>query len=218
MIEAALLHAVQWDVGVVEIEHDLARRAVMRFEEDIDQQRIDLRSVAINLVVLRGIVLRRVLKTVERALARQCLAVRAQHRGQLPGQRRERRVLAQFVVVVEVLVAQCQAEDPLADQRLDLMLHIARVTPVAETLREPTDQPKATIHLAQQQAARVRGDVAAIEASHHCAAADRFKFILLRATLCRHRGSPSGLRKSFSQNHFPRFAAPMHCLRLRNPG
>ena len=51
MEEAALLHAVQWDIGVVEIEHDLARRAVMRFEEDIDQQRIDLRSVAIDLVV-----------------------------------------------------------------------------------------------------------------------------------------------------------------------
>jgi hypothetical protein len=98
------------------------------------------------------------------------------------------------------------------------MLNIARVAPVAETLREPMDQPQATIHLAQQQTARVRADVAAIEAGHHCAATNRFKFILLRATLCRHRGAPLNMVKSFSQNHFPRFAAPMHCLRLRNPG
>jgi len=209
---------VQRDVGVVEIEHDLARRALMRLEEDIDQQRIDLRAVAIDLVVLRRIVLRRMLKAVECALARQCLAVRAQHRGQLAGQRGERRVLAQFVVVVEVLIAQGQAEDPLAHQSLDPVLHIAGVAPVPETLREPTDQPQATIHLAQQQTAGVRGDVAAIEAGHHHAAADRFKFILLRATLCRHRGAPSGRVKLFLQNHFPRFAAPVHRLRLRNPG
>ena len=100
-------------------------------------------------MVLRAIALRRVLQTVERALPRQCLAVRAQHRAQLPRQHRERRVLAQRVVVVEVLIAQCQAEDPLAHQPLDLMLNIARVAPVPETLREPTDQPQATIHLAQ---------------------------------------------------------------------
>jgi hypothetical protein len=39
--EATFLHAEQWDVGVVEIEHDLARRTLMRLEEKIDQQRID---------------------------------------------------------------------------------------------------------------------------------------------------------------------------------
>ena len=47
MEEAALLLAVQRDVGVVEIKHDLARCAIMRFEEKIHQQRIDLRIVAI---------------------------------------------------------------------------------------------------------------------------------------------------------------------------
>jgi hypothetical protein len=161
--------------------------------------------------------LRRVLKTVERALARQCLAVRAQHGDQLPSQHRERRVLAQLVVIVEALIAHCQAEDPLADQRLRPMLDITGVATVTETLGEPTDQPQATIHLAQQQTSRVRGDVAAIEASHHRTASSRFKFILLRGTLCRHRGSQLGLVESFSPNHFPRFAAPMRCLRLRNP-
>ena len=95
---------------------------------------------------------------------------------QLPGQHRERRVLAQFVVIVEVLVAQRQAEDPLPHQRLDLMLDIARIAPVPEALAEPTDQAQAAIHLAQQQRPRVRGDVAAIEAGHHRATFNRFKF------------------------------------------
>ena len=43
--EAAFLHAVERDVGVVEIDHDLAR---VGLDEQIDQQRIDLRAVAID--------------------------------------------------------------------------------------------------------------------------------------------------------------------------
>jgi hypothetical protein len=158
--EPTLLHAVQRDVGVVEIEHDLARRALMRLEEKIDQQLIDLCLVGIDLVVLRAMTLRRVLNTIERALACQSLAVRAQHRSQLPGQRRENWILTQLVVVVEVFIAQHQAEDPLPHHRLDPMLDIARVTPVAEAAGKPTNQPQAAIHLAQQQTTRVRGDVA----------------------------------------------------------
>ena len=76
--------------------------------------------------------LRRVLQTIERALARQRLAVRPQHRIQLPGQHTEGRVLAQLVVIVEVLVAQHQAKDPLPDQRLDPVLDVARIATVGE--------------------------------------------------------------------------------------
>jgi len=218
VVEAAFLHAEERDVGVVEIEHDLARRTLMRLKEKIDQQRIDLRAVAIDLVVLHAVALRRMLKTIERALARQCLAVRAQHRGKLPGQRRKSWILAQLVVIVEVLIAKCQAKNPLASQRLDLMLDIARIAPVAEALGEPTDQPQAAINLAQQQATRIRGDVAAVEAGHHRTPINRFKFEQLRGTLCLHRGIPLDPVKSCLQNNFARFAAPMHCLRLRNPG
>jgi hypothetical protein len=52
---------VQRDVGVVEVQHDLARCAFMRIKEQIDQQRIDLRTVAIDLVILRCMASRRVL-------------------------------------------------------------------------------------------------------------------------------------------------------------
>jgi hypothetical protein len=47
--EPSLLRPVQRDVGVVKIQHDLARCALMRFEEEIHQQPIDLLIVAIDL-------------------------------------------------------------------------------------------------------------------------------------------------------------------------
>jgi hypothetical protein len=99
--ESALLLAVQGNVGVVEIQHDLARCALMRFEEKIHQQPIDLRIVAIDLVMLRRMSPGRVLQAIERALA-QRFAVGPQHRAQLARQHRKRRVLAQLVVIVEV--------------------------------------------------------------------------------------------------------------------
>ena len=110
--EAAFLTAVQRDVGVVEIEHDLSRRALMRLEEKIDQQRVDPRPVAVDLVVLRawrrGVCSRR-FSVLLPATPRSPTAGSAQ----LARQHRKGRVLAQLVVIVQVLVAQRQAEDPL---------------------------------------------------------------------------------------------------------
>jgi len=105
MEEPAFLHPVQRDVGVIEVQHDLARLTLMRLEEQIDQQRIDLRSIAIDLVILRRMAPWRVLQAIERALASQWLAVAPQLRAQLACQHRERRVLAQLVVIVEILIA-----------------------------------------------------------------------------------------------------------------
>ena len=42
MEEPAFLSAVQRNVGIVEIEHDLARRTLMRLQEKLDQQRVNL--------------------------------------------------------------------------------------------------------------------------------------------------------------------------------
>ena len=56
-------------VGIVEIEHDLARRTLMRLQEKLDQQRVNLWPVTIDPVILRGMAFGRVLETIERALA-----------------------------------------------------------------------------------------------------------------------------------------------------
>jgi hypothetical protein len=94
VVEPSFLHPVQRDVGVVEIQHDLARRSPMRLEEQIHQQRIDLRAIAVDPVILRRMAPRRVLQAVERALAGQRLAVGPQHRVQLARQHRQCRILA----------------------------------------------------------------------------------------------------------------------------
>ena len=218
MKEPAFLPAVQRDVGVVEVEHDLARRALMRLQEKLDQQRVDLRSVAIDPVILRGVPPGRVLKTVQRALARQGLAVRPQHRMQLARQHRKRRVLAQFVVIIEILVAQHQAKDPLPNQRLDLVFDVTGIATIGEATREPADQSKAAINLSQQQRTRVRGNVAAIETGYHSPPLNRFKFEQRRATLCLHRGDPWITEKTLLHNDSLKFSTPMHLSRLRNPG
>ena len=75
MEEAAFLLAVQRNVSVVEIQHDLPRRTRMRIEEQINQQRIDLRPVTVDLVILRRMAPWRVLQAIERALTGQRLAV-----------------------------------------------------------------------------------------------------------------------------------------------
>ena len=69
MEEPAFLSAVQRNVGIVEFEHDLARRTLMRLQEKLDQQRVNLWPVTIDPVILRGVAFGRVLETIERALA-----------------------------------------------------------------------------------------------------------------------------------------------------
>src|SRR5215207_3616965 len=130
------------------------------------------------------------LETVERALARQRLAVRPHRRLELARQHRKRRVFAQLVVIVEILVAQHQAENPLPHKRLNLVLDIAGIAPVDEARRKPTHQPEAAIHLSHKQRPGVRCDCAAIEPGNNRAALNRFKRKQPRCTLCLHRGSP----------------------------
>ena len=121
-------------------------------------------------------------------------------------------------MVVQVFVAQCQAEDALSHQGLNLMLDIARVAPIDEAVGEATHQTDAPVDLSQQQRASVRGDVPAVETGHHRTPLDRFKFEQLRRTLCLHRGAPRIVEISLLHNDSLRFSAPMHLPRLRNPG
>src|SRR5208337_2276814 len=170
------------------IEYDLARRALMRGQEEIDEEALDARPVIVDLVVLGGVPLRRVLEAVERALAGDRRTVRTKHRRQLPGQHREGWIVTQLVVVVQILVAERQPEDALSDQGLDLMLDEARIPPVGEASGKAAHEAEAAIDLPQQQRAGIRGDRPAVETRDHRAAFDRFKLEKLRGTLCLHRG------------------------------
>ena len=206
--EPAFLLPVERDVGVIQIQHDLTRRTLMRFKEQIDQQRIDLCPVAIDLVVLRRMAPRRVLQTIERALASQRLAVGPQHRAQLARQHRERRVLAQLIVIVEVLVAERQTEDALSDQRVNLMLNIAGIAPIDEAVGEATYQSEATVDLSQQQRTCIRSDTSAVEPGYHRTPLNRFKFEQLRRTFCLHRGVTSDRGETVAAQRFSQIRSP----------
>ena len=110
--EAAFLVAVQRIVGGVEIEDDLRRRLAVRIEEQIDEQRLDRRRCRGRSCGSASASGAAQFQPVQRALAGQRRAVRAPRR-ELAGQHRQHRVVAQLVVVDQVLVAQRDAEHAL---------------------------------------------------------------------------------------------------------
>ena len=120
-------------------------------------------------------------EAVERALSGQGLAAVA---APLPGRSGgivladnggEQWVATQVVVVVEILVPQCQAVDPLGDQLRDGMLDEVGVAMVGEAGGELMDDRREFFGLAEQQGAAVGGDVAAVEVGEHLAGAEHGK-------------------------------------------
>ena len=192
MEEPPLLVAVQRVVGGVEIEHDLLRRAGRgrrgRAPRTAPRSPRRRGRSGGSGQLRRGAVL----EPVERALAGERRAA-AVPRLQAAEHHPEHRVVAQPVVVDQVLIAERDAEHPLPDQRRHLVDHPLRRPAVGEAGREALDQPDRPVGRPEQQPARVRRDRAAIEIRHHRTAIDRCESHRLRATLCRHRGdSPAG--------------------------
>ena len=100
------------------------------------------------------------LQAVQRRFAGQRRAVRALRR-QLACQHSQHRIMSQFVVVVQVLVAERDANDALHHHGVDPMLHQFGRARVGEAGGEPLGQADRPVGLAQQQGARrARG-------SHH---------------------------------------------------
>lgn len=79
-------------------------------------------------------------------------------------------VVTQGLVVIEILIAQDQAEDTLANQRFRAVQAELRITFIIQSASYRTRQPHLTIELTQQQNAAVGGDVAAIEAGENLTA------------------------------------------------
>ena len=103
---------------------------------------------------------------------------------------RHDRIVAQFVMVVEVLVAERDPVDPLPDQRRNPMLDVAWIATVHETRGKAIDQPNGTVRGSQQQRPGVRRDPPAIKSGDNNSSFDGCKLEQFRATLCRHRGAP----------------------------
>jgi hypothetical protein len=138
--------------------------------------------------------------------------------GELAHGRGQHRVVAQSVVIDQVLVAQGQREHPLADQGRHAVLDLLGGAMVDEAAGEPTQQPDRPIGGAQKERPGIRGDRSAVEPGHHPTAFDACKLEPIRATFCRHRGTPLLAPKALLQKNFRSFGAPMHLLPVRNPG
>jgi hypothetical protein len=179
--------SVQRIDGGVEIEDDLLWRALVRLQEQIDQQRLDPGAVPGDPVIARQ--LRAApLEPVERALAGQRRTILAAGR-QLAGQHRHGRVVTQLVVIHQVFVAQRQRKDPLPDQGSDGVLDQLRRAAVGKTRGKPIDQPDCPVRRPQQQGSGIRGHLAAVKSRNHRAPFDACKSKQIRATLCLHRVS-----------------------------
>jgi hypothetical protein len=200
----------------IEVENDPLEWRAMRVEEEVDQQPLDRRRVMGDL----AIAIRpdgRALEPVERALAGEWRTIRPSG-CELAGQHRHHRIVAQLVMVDQVLIAERDPDHPLADQRGHRVLDPPPVAPIAEAGREALDQTDRALSATKQQRTRVRGDRPAVKRGHHRAAFDRSKRELVWATFCRHRGAPLLSVNSLSQKNYRRFRAPMHLCLVRDAG
>ena len=198
--EPPLLLAVQRIIRRIEVENDPFGRSRMRLQEQVDQEILYRHRIVADLVVARRRKLAQ-LQPVERRLAGHRCAVLAP-RLKLARQHRHQRIAAQFVVVVEVLVAERDPKHPLADQRRDLVLDQVRPPLVVKARRKPLRHSDRPIRRSQKQRARFRRHQAGIECRFHSATFNGSKIKLFCATLCRHRGSFRISAKSLQHNDF----------------
>ena len=175
--KAPLLMAVHGVVGGVQVEDDTAGRAIVRLDKQIDEKIGQSRGVMGDLVIARIAGGRRLLQPVQRGLARQNRTVGALGLEPLR-QKPQDRIMAQLVVVVDVLVAQGQADNALAHQGAQRMDQLIRRPAVVKACGNPLEQSKGPVGLAQQQAAGIRRNRAAVKPGHDTALAEAFKLEL----------------------------------------
>ena len=200
MEEPPLLLPVHRIVGRIEIEDDLARRAVVRLQENIDHEPLDGDRIVTDFVIARRLQPAQ-LQPVERRLPghrRTLLAPRLE----LARQHCHHRIVAQLVVVIEILITERDPKHPLPQQGRNLMLDQMWPTGVVKARGKPLRQLDRMIRRPQKQRARIRADRPAVECYHNVAAFNDCKSEQICATLCRHRGAPRIARKSLPHNHF----------------
>jgi len=78
-------------------------------------------------------------------------------------QQPQRRVMAQLIVIVQILIAQSQSKHPLGQQIRQPVAHTLLSPMIFKTTRHTSPQIKPAFTLTQQQNASIRGDLTAIE-------------------------------------------------------
>jgi hypothetical protein len=103
---------------------------------------------------------------------------------------RKQRIVAERVVIVEVLVAKAEAEDSLPNEFLDAVLHPSTIPLIGEARRESTHDTRQAVCFSEQQCAAVRGHRPTVERRLDAASPDPLELQDTSGTLCLHRASP----------------------------
>ena len=117
-------------------------------EKEADEQPFHRALVHAQLAIAVFVRPWRMLKAVQRGLARQHSAIGAA-RFRLARDKAEHGIMAQFIVVVQILVAKRDAMDALRDERLDAVLDAVLPAAVGEAGRRLPRQADDAIGLAQ---------------------------------------------------------------------
>ena len=132
---AALLLAVERIIGGVEVDLDADRRLAKGIHEHFGKQPLDRRAVVVELVmpVLADLV--GMFQPVQRRLPGQPTAGLVEHC-------RQRRIVAQLIVIDQVLVAEREPEDALAQQVGNGVGDAIGQPQIAEAFGQPIGQPE----------------------------------------------------------------------------
>jgi hypothetical protein len=156
---STFLVAVERIISGVEVDDNAHRRLAMSFQEQIDEQPLDGSTIVVELVVTVPTDLRGMFQPVERRLPGECPTRLVDDSG-------ERRIEAQRVVVDEIFIAECEAEDALTQQVrqgvLDGLCHAV----VGEAGRQSLGQSQLAIGTGEQRHATIGCDCAAVEGTH----------------------------------------------------
>ncbi len=105
--------------------------------------------------------------------------------------RLQRRIPAQLIVIVQILVALTQAKHPLPQQLLRGVHDQVRVARIRQHARRRLQQPELLFDLPQQQQASVRRDFATVESDFDLASTYGSKQVAILGTIW-HRRNPLG--------------------------
>ena len=89
------------------------------------------------------------------------------------GQNRHYRIVAQIIVVVEILISQRDAEHALADKRGHRVFDISAITRVAKAAGQATNQTDRLVRRSQKKPTGIRRHRPAVEFGHHGPALNR---------------------------------------------
>jgi hypothetical protein len=152
--EAALLIAVDRIVRGVQIEDQPSGRFLPGLNEQADEQPFHGVFVHADFMVALSVRLRGMFQPVERGLACEHGAIGAAG-FELAGEEAQHRIVAQGIVIVQVLIAKRNAVDALGYERFERVLDILLAAGVAKAGRNLPGQADDAVCLPQQQRASI---------------------------------------------------------------